>query len=368
MSKEPVIRNANHAPPDRFKARVTEAAESALARDGSVGPLELFREMLLLQPVHMHSWRKGSAYYRILEEHIQVGPAKYEKILRHFHEWVRERGLHPIKASYTIRTSKGTEELQVTTDGAPEREKFYRTHYAPTDLPPKKKARLTDKLTKAPDLTVFATVHDQTQCLECNAELNRGSFLVMERDNPICLECADLSHLVFLPSGDAALSRRARKHSPLSAVVVRFNRSRRRYERRGVLVTEKALAQAEEECVADAPKRAAARARAAEARTAEDREFIESLTQAIREQYPGCPAKEAARIASHAGLRSSGRVGRSAAGRALSPRAVELAVAAHIRHSHTGYDALLMQGVDRQDARAQVRSQIDQILGDWSTG
>jgi hypothetical protein len=45
---------------------------------------------------------------------------------------------------------------------------------------------------------------------------------------------------VFLPAGDAALSRRARKASTLSAVVVRFSRPRKRYERQGILVEPKA--------------------------------------------------------------------------------------------------------------------------------
>jgi hypothetical protein len=96
----------------------------------------------------------------------------------------------------------------------------------------------------------------------------------MENGQPLCLTCADLDQLVFLPAGDTALSRRSRKHSSLAAVVVRFNRKRKRYERQGLLVTEEALAKAEEECVTDASARAAARGRAALARQEEDREFV----------------------------------------------------------------------------------------------
>src|SRR5438874_6527677 len=54
----------------------------------------------------------------------------------------------------------------------------------------------------------------------------------LEKSQSLCLSCADLDRLVFLPAGDTALSRRARKHSPLSAVVVRFSRARGRYERK----------------------------------------------------------------------------------------------------------------------------------------
>jgi hypothetical protein len=70
-------------------------------------------------------------------------------------------------------------------------------------------------------------------------------------------------------------------------------------------------------------------------------------------------------IAAHAGSRGSGRVGRSAAGRALDPNAVTLAVVASVRHSDTGYDQLLMSGIPRAEARARVRSDIQDVLEAW---
>ena len=39
---------------------------------------------------------------------------------------------------------------------------------------------------------------------------------------------------------------------------------------------------------------------------------------------------------------------------------------AHIRHTHTDYDALLMGGAERLDARALVRERIDRVLAKWS--
>ena len=61
----------------------------------------------------------------------------------------------------------------------------------------------------------------------------------------------------------------------------------------------------------------------------------------------------------------SGRVGRSAAAKDLDPQAIRLAVIAHIRHSHTNYDELLMETGHRQFARDQVRAQIDEVLARW---
>ena len=190
---------------------------------------------------------------------------------------------------------------------------MYRTHYAAADLPEKKAAPLEAKLKKAPELVVFESVRQEGACSECGAELTQGALLTMEKGRPLCLACADLDELVFLPAGDTALTRRARKHSTLAAVVVRFSRARKRYERQGLLVGEAALAQAEQECAADAPDRAAARALAAQARQEQDRAFVDELAQAISQRYPRCPAAEARRIAEHTGRRSSGRVGRSAA-------------------------------------------------------
>jgi hypothetical protein len=353
-------------PYSSFQERVERSAEAALKRNGRVGPLELFQEMGLLQSCHFEGWRKGNEHYRVLQPWIQAGPEKFQKTLRHFQDWVKMRGLRPIEAAHTRRGPGGIEPLRVTENGDPEWEKFYCTYYTFADLPEKQATRLAAKLNRPPELVVFEKVGDEGNCSECGAELAKGNLLLMEKSKPLCLSCADLDQLVFLPAGDMALSRRARKHSALAAVVVRFSRARKRYERQGLLVTEEALVKAEEECAADAPARAVARARAEQAREVEDREFVATLTQAILQRYPGCPADEARRIAEHTGRRSSGRVGRSAAGRALDTSAVELAVIAHIRHEHTNYDELLMRGTERLDARVLVREGIDRVLAKWS--
>ena len=356
----------NEALPNGFQERVEQAAEVRLRRNRSIGPLELLQELGWLQPAQVAGWRQGLERYPALEPFIQVGPAKLDKAIRHFQEWVFRKGLRPMEVPHTRRGAAGIETLRVTVDGDPGREKFYGTYYAPADLPEKQAARVAAKLTKPPDLVVFEKVGDEGQCHECGAELAAGSHLLMERGQPLCLACADMDQLVFLPAGDAAMSRRARKHSTLAAVVVRFRRARKRYERQGLLVTPAGLAQAEEECAADAPERAEARARAAVRREADDGEFRAALAATILQHYPGCPPAEAREIAGHTGLRGSGRVGRSAAGQALEAKAVELAVRAHIRHVHTDYDELLMGGTERLAARAQVRAVMDDLAAKWA--
>ena len=148
-------------PYSNFQERVERAAEAALKRNGSVGPLELFQEMRLLQPCHVEAWRKGNEHYRVLQPWIRVGPEKFQKTIRHFQEWVKQRGLRPIEAAHTRRGPGGIEQLHVTEDSDPQWEKFYRTYYTPADLPEKKTARLAAKLNRPPELVVFEKVGDE---------------------------------------------------------------------------------------------------------------------------------------------------------------------------------------------------------------
>lgn len=212
---------------------------------------------------------------------------------------------------------------------------------------------------KAQDLVVVSPLKSWS-CAECSST---GDFLTMDDAGPLCLSCADLDHLVYLPAGDAALTRRAKKASGLSAVVVRF--ARRRYERQGILVEEDALDVAERECLADEESRARRKLREQERRAEADVELQRRATTEIQHRYPGCPKDRAEEIAKHAFTRGSGRIGRTAAGRDLGPEALNLAVAAAVRHVDTPYDDLLMGGVDRLEARARVRAEVEQVMASW---
>jgi hypothetical protein len=221
--------------------------------------------------------------------------------------------------------------------------------------------RLAQRESKPADLVVILPLKDWT-CAGCSGT---GNFLIMDDTGPLCLTCADLDHLVFLPAGDAAITRRAKKASVLSAVVVRWSRTRKRYERQGILVEEPALEQAEEKCLADEAARMRRRERDKERRANEDVRFQAKMAEEIVRLFPGCPVQRGMAIARHAGLRGSGRVGRTAAGRALDEQAITLAVVASVRHEDTRYDSLLMSGVPREVARDQVRAAIDRVLADW---
>ena len=348
-----------------LEERVFAAAEAALADHRYVSAIDVLVGMQLLAPSHVDAWRKGRVPY--LEQVIQANLSKISRSLKIFRAWAQARGLQPSETIYRAPARAPFKELQFSKSGDATIEKVYRTHYVSPDLSERKKERLRERICKPAELVVFWTLRD-SQCSQCRKELPSGSFLLMEGGQPLCTTCADLDHLVYLPSGDAALTRRATRYSRLSAVVVRFSRARKRYERQGVLVEEAALEKAEEECLSDEDLRARRRERDALRRSAEDQELVERMAERIRGLFPACPAEEARAIASHTAVRGSGRVGRSAAGRALEDDALTAAVIAYVRHNHTNYDELLMQGMDRTSARGLVRERIDEVLSAWLAG
>ncbi len=220
------------------------------------------------------------------------------------------------------------------------------------------------KAGKPEDIVVFITRHEG-KCTECQAEFFRGQMIRVEDGNALCLDCADLGHLEYLPRGDTAVTRRAGKLSPLKAVVVQWSRSRQHYERQGILAAPEAIAQAEIDSQADAAVRERQRARAAVRREAGEQVYLDAVAAAIRVLFPGCPATEVVRIAEWTCRKHSGRVGRSAAAKSLDAEALRLAVVAHIRHAHTDYDRRLGHHGDRMLARREIRAALDQVLADW---
>jgi hypothetical protein len=214
-------------------------------------------------------------------------------------------------------------------------------------------------------LTVFISLRD-SDCDECERNLGKRAFIhLVEGKRALCLDCADLGHLFYLPRGDAALTRRARRHSNLNAIVLKWSRSRKRYERQGVLVDEAALQTAEEECLADSEARARRRERDARRREKLDEEYVAKFAARIQELFPGCPAGTNKTIAEHACLKNSGRVGRTSWAKDLSQAAIRMAVVAHIRHEQTDYDLLLQKGYDRFAARRAVESEVSDVLALW---
>jgi hypothetical protein len=356
--RSPSVETPDPRDRDRLERRVVEAAEAALAERKFVTAIDVLVGLGWAQQRRVEDWRQGRVDY--LEHVAQANLRRLSKAMSIFRRWARSRGLKPVETAYVAR-SRDRRPLRFSKSADPEIERAYRTHWVSAELSERKRQRLAEHQSRPPDLVVISPLNDWT-CTECSGT---GELLIMEGPGPLCMACADMDHLVFLAAGDAALTRRAKRASRLSAVVVRFSRSRRRYERQGILVEEEALDRAEQECLADERARARRRERDAARRAAHDLDLQARMSAEIGRLFPGCPDQRAQAIARHAAARGSGRVGRSAAGRALDPAALELAVLASVRHEDTSYDQLLMSGLDRADARDRVRDEVERVLEDW---
>ena len=332
-----------------IETRVARIAEATLAEQQFVTPIDVLIGLGWLAQPNVDRWQKG----RItpLDRCIVVDHSKTAAALDALRRWAERKRLEPFDTDY-----RG---LQFTADSDPSTERSFGIRWATAEQPapaiPPQRPR---------ELVVVSPLKAWT----CDSCEDTGDLLIKTDAGALCLDCADLGHLVFLPSGDAALTRRAKKASRLSAVVVRWSRSRNRYERQGILAENDAIEQAAQQCLEDADARALRRQRDEVRRAEVDQQFFGNFAAAIREQFPGCPPARAEAIAYHAAVRGSGRVGRSAAGRALDADAVRLAVAASVRHVDTDYDDLLMSGVDRDSARHRVGDRVDEVLGAWRDG
>jgi hypothetical protein len=159
-----------------------------------------------------------------------------------FRSWATAKGLNPSETSYVARTPS-RQTLRFSQSADPTIEGRYRTHWISGELSEKKREHLVEKASRAPELVAIQPLNDW-KCHRCGGT---GDLLIMESTGPACLRCAGLGDLEFLPAGDALLTRRVKAKSARHAVVVRFSKTRRRYERQGLLVEPQALAEGQRE-------------------------------------------------------------------------------------------------------------------------
>lgn len=221
--------------------RIAEAAEAELTHSNSVSLVHVFLRIGWLDPNTARRWQQGQVDY--LEQAIQTNPLRIREAMALLESWATAKGLIPSEVSHVAR-SPARQALRFSETGNPEVEQRYRTHWLARDVSEKERNRLVEKASKAPELVVIQPLNDDWKCHRCGGT---GNLLIMEKEGPACLSCVGLGDLEYLPAGDALLTRRAKAKSARHAVVVRFSKSRKRYERQGLLVEPAALAQAERE-------------------------------------------------------------------------------------------------------------------------
>jgi hypothetical protein len=228
----------------QIESRVVQAARQTLFHQHYVSAMDVLIGIGLLQSIHVKAWRQGKIPY--LEKVIQGSLEKISYAMKCFRHWALQEGLKPSQTAYMRQTRQGKQLLQFSKSGTPSIEYAYSTHYISPLLSEKKQQKIQEKCERAPDQVVFMIIKD-SQCSRCQKELGKNNFLIMDSNQPLCLSCARLDQLVFLPRGDAQLTRRAKQYSSVSIVVVRFSRTGKRYERQGLLVEELALEKAQQE-------------------------------------------------------------------------------------------------------------------------
>jgi hypothetical protein len=231
--------------------RVARAAEASLAAQGYVAPLDVLLGIGWLDPNSEKRWRLGQIDF--LERVIQTNLPRISEAMKLFQSWAGSKGLLASETAYVARTPQRPT-LRFSPSGDPTIERLYRTHWVSPELSERKRERLTEKVSKPPELVVIQHLNAEWACHRC---CGGDGFLIMEPPGPACLRCAGLDDLEFLPSGDAQLTRHAKANSARFAVVVRFSRTRKRYERQGLLVEPQALTAAQGEVAnrRDTPRR-----------------------------------------------------------------------------------------------------------------
>ena len=228
--------------------RVSMAAETLLADRKQASFVDVLVAIGWLAGSHVSSGLQGRL--DCLEETMQVDPSRISQAMTLFESWAAGRGLSPSVTDYVARTPE-RQTLRFGRRHDPVFEERYRTHWISPDLPKSVQGRLVKKASKPPELVVVMPLNKEWKCHRCHQS---GDLLIMEKPGPACLRCVGLDDLEYLPSGDPLLTRRAKAKSIRSAVVVRFSRSRRRYERQGLLVEPQALAAVQREISAQRPR------------------------------------------------------------------------------------------------------------------
>jgi hypothetical protein len=218
--------------------RVAKAAEAALAARHFVSTIDILVGIGWLDPRSVERWRRRQI--DCLEEVIEVNPPRISEVMRLFRSWATARELSASPTGYVARTPQ-RQTLRFSRSGNPAIEESYRTHWVSPELPEKKRGRLAKKASRVPELVVVQPLNTEWTCHRCGGT---GDPLMMEAPGPVCLRCVGLDDLVYLPAGDALLTRRAKAKSTRYTVVMRFSRNRRRYERQGLLIEPRALADA----------------------------------------------------------------------------------------------------------------------------
>ncbi len=221
--------------------RVRQAAEAALSNKEYVSAVDVLVGIGWLAPSDVDAWRQKRIDY--LERAINANLPRISEAMHAFLSWGMAKGLVASETDYVAR-QPGRPALRFSKSGDANIERQYRTHWISPKLKEKARQRLAEKMNRPPELVAIMPLKADWKCHRCG---RGGDLLMMEPHGPCCLKCAGFADLDYLPRGDAKLTRRVAKLSERQLVVVRFSRTRKRYERQGLLIEPRALREARNE-------------------------------------------------------------------------------------------------------------------------
>ncbi|KAE8355953.1 hypothetical protein BDV28DRAFT_127917 [Aspergillus coremiiformis] len=164
---------------------------------------------------------------------------------------------------------------------------------------------------------------------------------------------------VFVPKGDVYVTRNCRTTTKKSERIVYTVYDKTGKRTLGIRIPSDVYAAVLESAAATAETRA-------NAIKLRDEKDLAHSRQILCTKFPLMPVESLEAILNHAFLKGSGRVGRTAT--ITDERKADLAVEAHIRHTHTPYESMLHAGTGREEARKAVWSLIQAIKTAWEGG
>jgi hypothetical protein len=225
----------------KLDQRVRQAAEAALSDKDYVSAVDLLVGIGWLAPSNVDAWREKRIDY--LEQAINAKLPRISEAMHVFRSWAMAKGLVASEIDYVAR-QPGRPVLRFSKSGDANMERHYRTHWISSNLKEKARRRLAEKISRLPELVAIVPLKPDWKCHRCG---RGGNLLIMEPPGPCCLKCAGFADLDYLPRGDAKLTKRVAELSERRLVVVRFSRTRKRYERQGLLIEPQALRAAHKE-------------------------------------------------------------------------------------------------------------------------
>src|SRR5712691_13124698 len=144
--------------------RVVKAAEAALGAQGYASSIDVLVGIGWLDAGKVEQWRRGQIDY--LEGVVQTNLPRISEAMKLFRSWAATKGLTPSETHYIARTPS-RQMLRFSKSGNPTIEKLYRTHWISGELSERKRERLVERASRAPELVVIQPLNDTWKCHRC---------------------------------------------------------------------------------------------------------------------------------------------------------------------------------------------------------